>query len=99
MRMRTAKGERVEIINSMTPQWRQLGLLMDFDKEGRTVDLIEAEHQLKGQAACCQEMFKLWLKSPDATWDNLIELLIDCEQKVLAEQVKNALGFVDSINL
>ena len=89
--MKTVEGEKVEIIKSMTPQWKQLGLLMDFDKEGLTVDLIEAEHQLKGQAACCQEMFKLWLKSPDATWNNLIELLIDCDQKVLAEHV-NALG-------
>ena len=41
---------------------------------------------------CCQEMFKLWLKGADATWGNLIELLIDCEQTALAEQVKDALG-------
>ena len=26
------KGEKLEIIRSLTPQWRQLGLLMDFDK-------------------------------------------------------------------
>ena len=91
MRLKS-KGKKVEIIKSLTPQWRQVGLLMDFDGEGRTVDLIEAEHQMKGQAVCCQEMFKLWLKDPDATWSNLIELLIDCEQTALAEQVKDALG-------
>ena len=82
------KGEKLEIIRSLTPQWRQLGLLMDFDK----LDLIKAEYQSEGQAACCEEVFKLWLKGPDATWGNLIELLIDCEQTVLAEQVKDALG-------
>ena len=91
MRLKT-KGKKVEIIKSLTPQWRDLGLLMDFDDEGRTVDLIKAEHQSEGQTVCCQEVFKLWLKGPDATWGNLIELLIDCEQKVLAEQVKDALG-------
>ena len=91
MRLKT-KGKKVEIIKSLTLQWRQLGLLMDFDDEGRTVDLIEAEHQMKGQTICCQEVFKLWLKGPDATWGNLIELLIDCEQTALAEQVKDALG-------
>ena len=32
------------------------------------------------------------VEGPDATWGNLIELLIDCEQTVLAEQVKDALG-------
>ena len=49
MRLKTADGEKVEIIKSLTPQWRQLGLLMDFDKDGRTVDLIKAEHQSEGQ--------------------------------------------------
>ena len=89
--MKTADGEKIEIIKSTTPQWKKLGYLMDFDKQGQTVDFIEAEYQLEGQAACCQEMFKLWLKGPNATWDNLIELLVDCDQKVLAEQVKSAL--------
>ena len=92
MRLKTAEGEKVEIIKSLTPQWRQLGLLMDFDKDGRTVDLIETEYQMKGQTVCCQEVFKLWLKGPDATWGNLIELLMDCEQTSLVEQVKDALG-------
>ena len=27
------KGEKLDIIRSLTPQWRQLGLLMDFDKD------------------------------------------------------------------
>ena len=92
MKLKTPKGEKLEIIKTLTPQWRQLGLLMDFDRDGQTVDLIEAEHQMKGQVACCQEVLKLWLKGPDATWGNLIELLIDCEQTALAEQVKDALG-------
>ena len=92
MRLKTTTEKKVEIIKSITPQWKQLGLLMDFDDEGRTVDLIKAEHQSDGQAACCQEVFKLWLKGPDATWGNLIELLIDCDQKALAEQVKDAVG-------
>ena len=34
----------------------------------------------------------LWLQKPDATWGNLIELLYDSEQKILAEQAKDALG-------
>ena len=93
MKLKTAKGEKLEIIKSLTPQWRQLGLLMDFDKDGQTVDIIEAENQMKGQAVCCQELFKLWLKGPDATWGNLIELLIDCEQTALAKEVIDTLGF------
>ena len=82
----------MEVIKSLTPQWRELGLLMDFDDEGRTVDLIKAKYHSKGQAACCQEVFKLWLKGPNATWGDLIELLIDCDQNGLAEQIKDSLG-------
>ena len=37
------------------------------------------------------------VEGPDATWGNLIELLIDCEQTVLAEQVKDALGLQRTI--
>ena len=80
---------RLSTLSLDPPQWRQLGVLMDFDKDGQTVDLIETEHQMKGQAVCCEEVFKLWLKCPDTTWGNLIELLIHCEQTALAEQVKD----------
>ena len=82
-RMWTAIRVRSWRLSSPSLQWRQLGLLMDLDDEGRTVDLVEAGHLMKGQTVCCQEVFKLWLKGPDATWGNLIELLIDCELPLL----------------
>jgi len=94
MKLKTTKGERVNIVESITPVWKDVGYLMDLDPEGRKVEHIEAEHAHKqnGLRICCQEMFKLWLDSPDATWQNLIELLVDSERQVLAEQVKDALG-------
>ena len=87
--LKTAKGNKLEIIKSMTPRWQPLGYLMNFDAH-ETVELIAAEHQSK--FVCCQEIFKRWLKSPDATWENLVELLRDCEHTLLAEQIKDALG-------
>ena len=39
-------------------------------------------------------MFILWLDRLDATWENLIRLLVDAEQKDLAEQVKVALNWL-----
>ena len=93
MRLKTTKGERVNIIESVAGVWKDVGFLMDLDPEGRKVDHIEAEHAHKqnGLHVCCREVFKLWLDSPDATWGNLIELLVDSERKQLAEQVKDAL--------
>lgn len=93
MKMTTITGEKVQIINSVAPHWKQLGALLDFDDEGRTLSLIEADHQQKGHVACCQEMFTLWLngKGKKATWEVLLELLDDIDQSELARKVKAAL--------
>ena len=94
MKLKTTKGERVNIIQSIASVWQKVGFLMDLDPNGQKVERIEAEHAHKqnGPDTCCREMFKLWLDSPDATWGNLIELLVDSEFKELAGQVKSALG-------
>ena len=93
MRLKT-KGVKVEIIKTVAPDWKQVGFMMDLDPMGRKIRSIEAEHahRLNGPVVCCQELFTVWLDSPDATWGNLIELLNDSEYKELAEQVANALG-------
>ena len=92
MRLKSSIGEKIEIVKAIAPDWKQFGLLLDLDPRGQEVRRIEAAHAQSGPVICCQEMFSLWLDSPDATWGNLIELLIDSEQEELAEQVKSALG-------
>ena len=92
--LKNTKGEKVEIIKTIAPDWMEVGFLMDLDPKGRKIVNIEAEHAHKrnGPVVCCREMFTLWLDRPDATWKNLIRLLVDAEQKDLAEQVQDALG-------
>ena len=97
MNLKTAKGTDLEIIKFIAPWWKQLGLLMDFDEEGQIVDLIEAKH--KSKFVCCQEIFKRWLKGPDATWENLIQLLCDCEHESLAKEIKDALGLINKFSV
>ena len=91
-RLNTAKGD-LEIIETIAPDWKAVGCLMDFDPFGKKLDLIEAEHAHKrnGVLTCCQEIFKLWLRREDATWERLIQL-IPSQHKVLAKQVMDALG-------
>ena len=93
MKMTTTTGEKIQIINSVAPQWKQLGALLDFDAEGRTLSLIEADCQQEGHIACCQKMFMHWLngKGKETTWKVLLELLEDIDQSELARKVKNAL--------
>ena len=91
--MKTATGEKIKIIESLATQWKELGDLLDFDPEGRTLELIEANIQQKGQVERCREMFVCWLKGKgrEATWGVLIELLDDIDQSELAKKVKTAL--------
>ena len=90
--MKMKKGEKIKIIESVAPKWKNLGDLLDLDAEGRTLELIEANQQ-KDPIACCREMFVYWLKGKgwEATWEVLIELLDDVDQSELAKKVKNAL--------
>ena len=94
--MKTATGEKIKIIESVAPQWKELGDLLDFDPEGRTLELIEANNQQKGHVACCREMFITWLKGKgkEVTWEVLIELLEDIDQSELAKRVNTALPLV-----
>ena len=93
MKMKTARGGRIEIIKCVAPQWKQLGILLDFDPKGRTLDLIEAEHKFDGPVDCCEATIKHWLKGNgmDATWNTVIELLEDIGELELAKQVKSTL--------
>lgn len=94
IQLKTAKGDRVNIMEAIAPGWKKFGLLMDLDSTRQKVRHIEAEHAHKqnGQDICCQELFTVCLDGADATWRNLIELLVDSEQGELAKQVRDALG-------
>ena len=93
--LKTTTGEKIKIIESVAPKWKELGDLLNFDPEGRTLELIEANNQQKEPVACCREMFVTWLrgKGREATWEVLIELLDDIDQSELAKKVETALRF------
>ena len=92
--LKTTEGQKVQIIRHLAPEWKDFGIYLDFDADGRTLDLIEAEQKMNGPVACCRAMFQHWLagNGVHATWDTLIELLQDAEQSHLAQQIKAVLG-------
>ena len=91
--MKTTEGQKIRIIRDLAPEWKDFGVSLNFDPEGRTVNLIEAEQKMNGPVACCRAMFQHWLagNGVPATWGTLIELLQDAEQSHLAEQIKGVL--------
>lgn len=91
--MRTPKGEKVEVIKSLAAHWQTFGVHLDFDPDGTTLSLIEKKYPLDPEA-CCREMFKKWLAGSGRqppTWELLIKLLEDAEQRHLAGQIKSLL--------
>ena len=84
---------KISIITSVALQWKDLGVLLDFDPEGHNIKNIEADHRKEGHATCCRKMFMFWLNGngKEATWEVLIELLDDIDKKELANQVKTAI--------
>ena len=92
--LRTSEGQKVEIIESIAPNWKELGICLDFDDDGRKLDLIESEQKQNGPIACCQQMFKHWLggNGKAATWRVLLGLLEDIHQTNLAIRVRIALN-------
>ena len=93
MKIKSASGEKIQIINQIAPHWKELGALLNFDPEGWKLDLNEAEHKLDGPVSCCQATMKHWLMGNgiDATWEVLLELLDDIDHSELTKQVKSAL--------
>ena len=92
--LKTTEGQKVNIIRDLAPNWKHFGIYLDFDPDGQTLNLIEAEQKMNGPVACCQAMFQHWLagNGVPATWGTLIELLQDAEQSHLAEQIKGIFG-------
>ena len=86
----TPSGKTMEIIKSIAAQWRTVGIHMDFDPTGHTIDLIGADHPLN-HVACCTEMMQKWLggrgRQP-ANWATLVRVLKNAGFSVLAGDVE-----------
>ena len=86
----TPSGKTMEIIKSIAAKWRTVGIHMDFDPTGHTIDLIGADHPLD-HVACCTEIMQKWLggrgRQP-ANWATLVRVLRDAEFSVLAGGVE-----------
>ena len=91
--LRAAGGKKIQIIKKLTPSWRGLGILLDFDESGTQLDIIDSKYHSDPEA-CCQAMFQYWVKGNGVrpcSWNTLIELLEDCDQQGLAKDIQDGL--------
>ena len=84
--------KKIQIIKTLAPNWNELGDLLDFDKIGTELDNIEKAHST--DKARCKAMFQHWLKGngvKPCSWWTLIQLLKDCDQESLANEIQDVL--------
>ena len=94
--LKTSSGERIEIIKSLAPNWKEFGVLLNFDEMGSQLSLIEAQHGKNNPQACCRDMMIHWLHGngeQPTTWRTLLGLLKDGERDYLALQIEKFLSF------
>ena len=92
--LKTDSGEKIEIIKSLAPDWKAIGILLNFDDLGSQVALIEAQHGNNNPYACCREMMIHWLLGngeQPTSWRTLLTLLEDGERAYLADQIRHVL--------
>lgn len=83
-----------KIVTHIASNWRNVGLLLDFDPTGKTIGIIEAERGKEGVVSCCRAMFQHWLQGhgvKPATWGKLFNILNDSGFPVLASDIEKAL--------
>ena len=88
--LKKRSGTKIEVIKSVAPDWKQVGILLDFDEYGSNLDSIEKKCSLNPDE-CCMEMLKQWLQgkaSRKPTWKDLIDILKDCELNTVAEELE-----------
>ena len=92
--LKTSNGKKIQIIKRMAPFWRDLGFLMDFDESGTELATIDSKHR-GDPKECCRAVFQHWVNGNGVrpcSWRKLIELINDCDQEVLAEEIQTALS-------
>ena len=92
----TPEGKNIRIIKTISPVWKDLGDLLDFDDNGTELDIIAKEHPLDPKA-CCRAMFQHWLKGNGripCTWRTMVKLIKDTNQETLAEDIETLLASV-----
>ena len=92
--MRTADGQKIEIVKTVATKWRDVGVLLDFDAKGDTLDRIKADWVHEGVESCSQSMFQHWLQGNGvrpASWATLLEILEDSRFVSLAADVRRHL--------
>ena len=75
------------VTSGVATRWYDIGVQL-LDTDSGVLDVIRGNYP-KDISTCCREMFKEWLeRQPDASWNQLIQVLIDIDMKTMADKVR-----------
>ena len=87
------KQHKLRIVQSICPQWRAIGNMLDISDSVLESTLSHYRGDLE---ECCYAVLRRWLDngSPDypLTWEGLLELLEDADCAQVAEELRGALS-------
>ncbi len=87
--------ERVEIIKEVAAKWRDFGSLLEFDHTGTQLNNLASQyaHASLSPVEPCRAMFMHWLEGNGvkATWEKVLEFLIDINKKEVADKIEKIL--------
>lgn len=95
LKLKSGDGEEVSVITSLAPDWKQIGVFMDFDENGQHLDVIAADQTLRTPVDRCQKMFQHWLNGNGRdpfSWSTVIEILRDAKKGNEADKLVNILS-------
>ena len=94
--LKTEKGTKIRVIKRLTPVWKVIGDLLDFDSSGSDDKLSFIESEYPGDPqSCCRAVLQYWLIGngvKPCSWRKLLEIIEDADQESLAEEILAALS-------
>jgi len=89
--------ELKQLVNMLQPdtsgiaiRWYDIGIQL-LDSDSGVLDIIKGNYP-QDISTCCREMFKEWLdRQPGASWNQLIQVLVDIDMKTMADKIKSLL--------
>ena len=83
-------GDKIEIIKEVAPDWATFGYQLNFDSNGKQIELFKVDHRSNAIDGCTA-MFQHWLKGngeKPTSWRTLARLLDTMNYKRLATSLR-----------
>ena len=87
--MFSVSKKKVAVIRSVAPWWKDIGKHLGYSEP--ILNAIKKRECGKGDEACCEALFQLWLEGNEASWYLLLDALESVKFIDLAQDIRSCL--------